>query len=169
MLLLLLLFDVATRIYETLFHSEIIVQNHLVVFARLIGNIPFIGKFQKPVYDFALARVDEINIFGDNMVENGLILVSFPDELVAEDGLELLTHKLQLVDLKLWRDMDYRIKRLVHVLRRTLRCNVIDPTLDLVTHRRRHIIAGNLPLVIDDRFAPGYGACLVGGRKRFAV
>jgi hypothetical protein len=118
--------------------------------AWLIRNIPVLGKLQEPENDLTLLRLDEINIVGDNGIEDAAILVRLQDELVAEDGLELLTHLLKLLDLELWRDMDYRIERLVHVLRRTEFFNIIEPTLDLVAHRSGDIIAGNLPLIIDE-------------------
>jgi hypothetical protein len=118
--------------------------------AWLIRNIPVLGKLQEPENDLTLLRLDEINIVGDNGIEDATILVRLQDELVTEDGLELLTHLLKLLDLELWRDMDYRIERLVHVLRRTELFNIIEPTLDLVAHRCGDIIAGNLPLIIDE-------------------
>lgn len=72
-----------------IFTLHVIVQSHLTGVTGFIRDVAFLSQLHQPVHDLALLRLDEVDVVGNDRVQDGSVLISLEYELITEDRLEL--------------------------------------------------------------------------------
>lgn len=87
-----------------------------------------------------------------HLIHAALIRVTLHHELLPQQSSQLLPHQCQLVHFHAWSCIDQGVESLVHVLGWTKLIDRFDATVQLVTHDRDDIEAGNHVLFVDEGF-----------------